>query len=629
MNITLPIIDRENMERYGGREAVMEQINRMGSKRLLLATGTLKADNAERNKMFSSLKDNVAYFKSQGLEVGAWHESTWVEGYNEFVKIKGANGAPAGPHACFSDKNFQRFVGEYCADCARAGVDIILFDDDFKYAFYFGGATPCCFCENHMKMIYDEIGEQLTPEELANKAISGGKNKYRTAWLNANGKAIEEFCLTVRKYVDAVNPNVRMGVCSEMSLWDYGIDSVKVARLLAGKTKPFLRLIGAPYWAVKQSIGNSRLAHTIELERMERSWCPKGDEIEILAEGDSYPRPRHECPANFLEIYHTALIADGTIDNILKYTLNYQSNISYDNGYIVRHEKNQPLYKSIEKAFGGKEHVGVRIYEQMQKLEQADIPAKMQGSGKIEDIFFSPAAKMLADASVPSTYYGEGVCGIAFGENIKYVPKSAFSHGLIIDIAAARYLQNNGVDVGLIKTGNTFTAPTEHFVDYNEYTFITHLWSFEGTEVEISDKAIVKSNFVMGENNKTACYTYENADGQRFMVFCFEGYFNGFNFTRGYMRSKQIADGVKWLCGKSLPAYSYGNPDLYIIAKEKDGEMAVGLWNIYADEIIEPVVELSNEYSQITAINCTAKVEGNKVYLSDIAPYAFAGFTVK
>jgi hypothetical protein len=36
---------------------------------------------------------------------------------------------------------------------------------------------------------------------------------------------------------------------------------------MAGNTKPILRLIGAPYWAIKQGWGN-RLADVIELERM-------------------------------------------------------------------------------------------------------------------------------------------------------------------------------------------------------------------------------------------------------------------------------------------------------------------------------------------------------------------------
>ena len=35
------------------------------------------------------------------------------------------------------------------------------------------------------------------------------------------------------------------------------------------------------------------------------------------------------------------------------------------------------------------------------------------------------------------------------------------------------------------------------------------------------------------------------------------------------------------------------------------------------------------EYSEIECINCTGKIDGNKVTLTDIPPFAFAGFEVK
>ena len=57
--------------------------------------------------------------------------------------------------------------------------------------------------------------------------------------------------------------------------------------------------------------------------------------------------------------------------------------------------------------------------------------------------------------------------------------------------------------------------------------------------------------------------------------------------------------------------------------------MAVGLWNMHADIALEPVIELSKTYSEIEFINCNGRLDGNKVYLNDILPFAFAGFEVK
>ena len=58
-------------------------------------------------------------------------------------------------------------------------------------------------------------------------------------------------------------------------LMDIRPDSATVSRILAGNTKPYLRTIGAPYWAVNRSWGN-RVQDVIELTRMERSWCGEG-----------------------------------------------------------------------------------------------------------------------------------------------------------------------------------------------------------------------------------------------------------------------------------------------------------------------------------------------------------------
>lgn len=97
---------------------------------------------------------------------------------------------------------------------------------------------------------------------------------------------------------------------------------------------------------------------------------------------------------------------------------------------------------------------------------------------------------------------------------------------------------------------------------------------------------------------------------------------------RSYARSRQLAQAAEWLGGRRLPAYLGGNPDVYIMAKKDGHSMAVGVWNCYADEVLSPEIELDGEYTTGRGVNCTARVEGKCVLLSDIAPYAFAGFEV-
>lgn len=620
-NISVPITNR--IVKRAGREKVLESLKNLNAKRIFLAQDTYFVDTVKREEELRNLKENCAYFKENGLEVGAWTLSFSVTGNTHFTTMKTLDGF-ALKDCCPLDEDFRRFVGEYIEDIAKTGVDMIMFDDDYRYGFRKG---MNCACDKHLSLISEKVGEELTPDTLRLKALSNGKNKYRDALLEVNGESLKVFAREMRAYVDRVNPDIRMGVCSCMSLWDNdGVDSVTITKLLAGNTKPFLRLIGAPYWAAEKNWGN-RLQNIIELIRMERSWC--GDDIEIFSEGDTYPRPRHRTPASYLELYDTALRADGSLNGILKYALDYVSSPDYERGYEKAHSRNAGLYAGIDDIFSGKEACGVRVYEALNKFADMEIPEKVAGTCAVENAFFSIAARMLSDNSVPSTYAGEGVCGIAFGENVKMVPQDAFKKGLILDVRAAQILMAQGIDTGIASIGKSVDVYEEYFVADDEYV----TGRFSARVCELADGTEVQSYIhYMDEKfdliKAPGAYYYENKQGHRFMIFTFEAYFNTEFMYRSYCRSKQLAEGIKWLSGKALPAYCFGNPDLYFICKKEKNAMAVGLWNIFADGVNEAVVELDEEYADVRFLNSSGRLEGNKVVLEEIGPFAFAAFEV-
>ncbi len=633
--ISVPI-HLPTVEHCGGKEKLLCELKRIGAERVFLGLGPRNTDEVEQAKELILIKEYCEFFKKHGLEVGAWMWTFWASGENNFTKMTASNGNALNDFACPLDPEYKKFMHKHIKNIAKCGVDIIMYDDDYRYGFFTGDGILCT-CDIHMKKIRDILGEDISREEFQQKAISGEKNKYRDAWLKVNGDSLKDFARFSRECLDEVNPQIRFAVCSCMSLWDNdGVDSATIARILAGSTKPLLRLIGAPYWAVNKGWDN-RLQHIIELERMERSWC--GDGIEIMSEGDVWPRPRYTCPSSYLEIFDMALRADGTTDGIIKYAIDYFSTTDYERGYIDKHIKNMPIYEAIDSSFGDKTASGIRIYESMNKLADMKIPEEVENSYKIENIFFSPAARMMTDCSIPTTYEGDGICGVAFGENIKYVPESAFKNGLIIDFRAAEILLEKGIDTGILKVGNKIDAEREYFCNTNEYVNIHRTGATPpGTayKVTVSNNAKILSTFVINKSNYSlrekevpAAYLYENDKGYRFLVFTFNMYFNSEYLFRSYARSKQISESVVWLSGgKRLPAYSYKNPDLYILTKKNENAMAVGLWNIFADSIDNPVVELDGEYKKIKFINCTGELKGNKVFLSEMPPYSFAGFEV-
>ena len=610
--ISVPVMNA-NVTRCG-REKVLKQLKRFNAERVILALDKYETNGEKRRQVMKDLRENCAYFKANGFETGAWVWTFWLENNKSFTNMRSLNGAEIKEFMCPSDKNFVEFASGYIRDIAETGVDIIQFDDDFRYGFL--SDSPACLCDKHIAEICRLTGDELTREEIRKYILTGGKNKYRDAYLKANGDALRAFAAEMRKAVDSVNPEIRLGACACLTSWDIdGTNAAELAKILAGKTRPFVRLIGAPYWAAEKNWGN-RLEDVIELERMESSWTKTGD-IEILAEGDAFPRPRTRCPASYLEGFDTAVRAAGCTDGILKYGIDYFSNTDYETGYAAFHERNKELYCGIDRLFGGKTCCGVRVYE----------TAAVNKDINIENMFFSKAARTLAYNSVPTVYEGQGVCGIVFDENARHLPAEAFENGLIIDIAAAEILMSRGIDVGIEKIGEPLTdGVCERFRNDDNYILTDGAQIYD---VRLKNGALILSDTETSHGIIPMSFRYENGNGNRFLILNVNTRSDRDNVLKHYARSRQYAENVQWLSGTKLPAYAYGNPELYVLCKKDNNTMTVGLWNFFADTALSPTVELDKEYSDISFLNCSGELCGDKVRLCDIPPYGFAAFEVR
>ena len=430
--ISVPIVLR-SCRRYTP-EAMLEEVKKFDAQRVFLALGYYQLDPEKRREDIDDLKKYCKLFKEAGYEVGAW---IWAFCFQEPIPFSPMTILKGGTEdddsmACPLDKDFLNFSYDYVRDIAGTGVDVIMFDDDFRYGML--GDTPACLCPLHLARINALVGEELTKEELAEKILTGGKSKYRDAWIQVNGDAFRDFAKNARRAVDSVDPTIRLGACACLTSWDIdGVRADELAQILAGATQPFVRLIGAPYWAANRSWGND-VQDVVEMERMESAWT-RFDGLEIFAEGDAYPRPRISCPAAHLEGYDMAVRASGATDGILKYGVDYCSEPGYENGYAVMHGRNRELYKGIDSHFGGKSSVGIRIYEYPQKAQEAVLPTMGGPINRLDHFLFSQAARVLSHNAIPSVYEGSGVTGMAFGENGRHLPAEALEKGMILDIA--------------------------------------------------------------------------------------------------------------------------------------------------------------------------------------------------
>ena len=617
-------------------DTVLNTLENVGAEYVFLAFDNvvLSAEREKYEKTLASVSEIIPLLKRRGYKVGLWFWSLWLcdidaDELDGEVMMR-SSGKPRISYSALNSTE-KKLSGYLCPtsekisvmldiiECAaRYSPDIILLNDDLGYATYLGGIG--CYCERHIRLVEEALSRPITREELREAVLSGKPNEIRDTWLNISGRTIEDYARRIRERIDSVDKNIRCGFCAVMSNWGIdGTNAERIAKIMAGGTRPMIRLIGAPYWAAIGAWGN-RLQHTVELSRMEAAWVEDAD-IELIAEGDVYPRPRHRVPATYLENYDTALRASGACDGILKIMFDYMASIGYESGYLERHIKNQSLYSEIERIFGDKRAVGVRVYESMDKVRTMDLSGIADPDKYAAESFFSYAARLLADNSIPTTYEGAGV-GIAFGENARYLPEEALEHGLILDIPAARILMERGVDVGLEAIGDCLQNSALYFPCDGER--IPANYRPEVARAIIPKRsARVVTYSACGDRLSPDAIEYEDERGRRFLVYAFDGALVDENRYRNYSTQRQLAASVEWISRGRLPAVCLGNPDLYMICKENESGMAIGLWNMFPDEIASPVITLSRSYRSAEFINCRGRLEGDRIILSEISPYGY------
>lgn len=618
-------------------EENLAHLRRFGAERVFLCASRGFGSAEEKRAEYARLAENIRFYTDAGYEVGVWistigHGGELVGGpdgvpVTDFTRLTGLKGKSTSDSFCPLDPNFSGCVCDHIENIARAGARLIMVDDDYRLA----SRNDCgCTCERHMAEYEKRLGETIAREDVLAKVFTGGKNKYRDAWLGLMGDTLRDFARQMRAAVDRVDPTIRLGACSCMSVWDSdGVDSIELARIFAGSTKPFLRLIGAAYWPAFWAPPCNRLAYVAELERMQRHWC-EGEDIEIFGEGDVYPRPRYVVPAANLEAFDTILRADGGLDGCLKYGVDYFSSAGYEMGYALRAERNRPLYAAIETAFAGKRAVGVGVACAMKKIADKVFTDPQREIGVCYDNgFFQPEQQLLTECSLPITYDDAPTMAV-FGENARSLDLSALPKGLLLDTSAALILEARGLDVGLAAAEPLAKAPAAF--SFPTYAERTPMGSANGLmAARFKEGAAVLAEFD-GEQAHPAVARYENAQGLRTVILSIdaEKAIANDRFRRNYCLPKLLGELLAWAGREPLPATCFGHPDLYLMVKRDEKGLSVGMWNLFADEVICPTVTLDRVYSAVEAISGEAELDGNTVRFStDIPAFGFAGFTVR
>lgn len=593
----------------------------------------------EENK--ETVQRKINYFKERGYEVGVWTNSFGhgvidtsvsdavvqnpIDGlYDKFTNMRAfEDGSPGA--LCPMDEKFTALFCERIKIIASLGIDIIMLDDDLRYGIR--GEKLFCCCGLHMAEYRKRIGENISVEELKKYILTGGGNRYRSEFHKLMCDTLTDFARKLRAAVDEVNPKIRLGHCGCHDTWDFcGQDNIKMSLAFAGEnTKPFLRTIGAPYHG-------SYVGYAVENTRMQSAWC-KGVGIEVFAEGDTYFRPRYNVPSSRLELFDMGLLASGEVDGVLKYMFDYSRPLVYETGYADRHIRINNERAEIAEIFKDKKNVGVRVFEVLHKFENWEYPEEINPRlvAKMERASRSESQLLLSRNAIPLVYTETEYPIAVFGENARYVTDKDLENGAIIDVSAARVLDSRGIDTGYASSKKQAFS-YESFDSESDY--IERIDGLSYHDVKVSDKAELLTHMMPGEC--VGVYKYENAKGQRFLVFPYDAYdpdaVDNISYMCNYYRKKQLSDGIEWLCGRKLPTVvAPKHPMLYTQTSENADKsaMSVLFLNSFDDYEFDVEVELYKSYSDVRFVNCSGRLEDNKVVIDRIDAHGFAAFEVR
>ncbi|MCD9025553.1 hypothetical protein [Cohnella silvisoli] len=573
---------------------------------------TIDTPSLELYRVWSDLlRERIADLQALDIEPAFWLGHTIGHGGSlsaggdaAFQQIVGPEGKEAAGCYCPLDKAFAGYIGEALAVMAESGVGLILLDDDFRLHTHKPDASVGCFCPLHLQAFQEKTGIRMEREQLIKQALQGKPNEIRRAWLEVLGESLLGFAQRIEQAVHAVNPAARIGLATGMTLWsNEGVDMLSLLQALAGPTQPFLRTIGAPYWAKEPS----QAGWVIELTRLQQSWAGRWG-VELAAEGDTFPHTRYHCSSSMLHAYQQGLITAG-FPGMIHYPVVYSPPPDHEPGYVALQEESAPYYAALSRFFPADYgDVGVTPVYRPNNFMHVAMPEDIGQSAATwpeEPV----ALRYLARLGIPVAYEdnegpvllsGYGAAGLPDEELERLLDR-----GAILDATAAIWLAERGIDVGF-RSSNAGKAP--RFESFSEEIFsgsytghlIWLLTSGEGIyrAFDVLEGATVISRFEgNGEDERyPAVFLYENGQGRRFCVMAFDFYQarNGVQLVYNYARQEQLTRCLAWVNRVPVAVTVNGHPDVRVICRKKLGgaRLAIGIQNNHLDPIRNPVLRL-------------------------------------
>ena len=211
---------------------------------------------------------------------------------------------------------------------------------------------------------------------------------------------------------------------------------------------------------------------------------------------------------------------------------------------------------------------------------------------------------MLTQLCIPVRYAGDAKVGAAFGEDVLDIPEDQFPEKLILDLPAAKLLQEKGMDLGIRSITPCAGSGAEYYYladGTTEYVSNSHsgLGLFPGMhggyyDAVLADDAKVLSEFVYHDKNRpSSCIVRRGKTEYFILLFDAAALGQTSSAQCAYTRQRQLLDFI----GSGYPAVE-NESGIYCLCKQTpDGrKMAALIENLSYDSVFDFDIRLDGSW---------------------------------
>ena len=303
------------------------------------------------------------------IELGVLIQSTIGMGWNGKIpltretwqKIILLNGEDS-PRMCPLDPDFSDYVYDCISEVAHEKVAFMLVDDDF------GLRLGECFCPLHLAAYNEALGKNYTREDYR-KMIEGRPwdDPEVLTVSRLHRDTLLPLARRIRKAIDEVDPTIRCGFCTPALGHGFVQD---VALILAGQTRPFVRVNNAVYGMNPSLVFYNLVGKTYRV----RYQMPKIPDV--IGEADTFPQNYYSESAAAFHTHVTLDFLNGLVGcKLWTSEFNNPVDTGSQRDYEKRLHDYMPFYRKILEMTDGIRWKGVS--EMLYRSKQALHPTLM------------------------------------------------------------------------------------------------------------------------------------------------------------------------------------------------------------------------------------------------------------